>query len=166
MILACFSVLTNIFILYVKWKGYSFGYIYVSHSLNIYHSTPCLSKWNQMANNGNLNTSMLNIFFCLRLAFLAIAAKATKSLSFSVSDNSIGNVSATWTEVQQLRLISDVTIDYAWYITIHECHVMILIFAGYDLSMVSGDIVKATGFCDACGEYGPSMVKFIFIFLF
>src|SRR5436305_6073450 len=117
-----------------------------------------------MASAGRFDYVPVEDFHLLELAFLTIAHKVTKSLSLSVNNISIGDISASWAEVQQHRQLSNVAIDYALLIDVSASMNDMLrpqCFAGHDLRMVNGEY-RSTGqwFCDVCGKDGPSLVSF------
>src|SRR5688572_20135065 len=118
-----------------------------------------------MANAGHFEYVPVDDFLLLELAFLTIAHKVTRSLSLSVRNISIGDVSATWTKVQQHRQLSNVAIDYALLVDVSSSMNDMLrpqCFAGHDLRMINGQYRENRWFCDICGRDGPSLVSFFF----
>ena len=115
-----------------------------------------------MASAGYFDYIPVDDFLLLEFAFLTIAYKVTKSLSLSVNNLSIGDVSATWAEVQQHRQLSNVAIDYALLVDVSASMNDMLrpqCFEGHDLRMVKGEYRESQWFCDVCGKDGPSMVS-------
>src|ERR1043166_921906 len=117
-----------------------------------------------MADAGKFDYVPVKDFLLLELAFLTIATKVTKSLSLAVSNISIGDVSATWAEVQQHRQLSNVAIDYALMVDVSSSMNDMLrpqCFAGHDLRMLNGEYRENQNqwFCDICGKDGLSLVS-------
>ncbi|CAG8654705.1 11349_t:CDS:2 [Funneliformis caledonium] len=117
------------------------------------------SKMQEMARVGYFDYIPVDDFLLLELAFLNIAYKVTKSLSLSLNNLAIGDISATWAEVQQHRQLSNVAIDYALLVDVSSSMNDMLrpqCFAGHDLRMVNGEYRENLWFCDVCGKDGPS----------
>ena len=116
-----------------------------------------------MANDGRFEYIPVEDFLLLELAFLSIAHKVTQSLSLSITNLAVGNVSASWAEVQEHRQLSNVAIDYALLIDVSASMSDILrpqCFEGHELRMVRGEYREHQWFCDVCGRVGPTMVRF------
>ncbi|CAG8584423.1 173_t:CDS:2 [Acaulospora morrowiae] len=120
------------------------------------------TRMQEMASKGNFIYIPVKYFSLLEYAFLTLAYQVSTSLSLSVSELSVGNISATWTEVQRNRELSRVAIDYALLIDVSgsmnvntpppppKC------FAGHDLEEErhGGD-----WWCDICGEDGETTIS-------
>jgi len=76
------------------------------------------TKMEEMAKAGNFDYIPAKNFPLLEIIFLSLAHKVTTSLSLSVGNIAIGNVSASWAEIQRSRQLSSVAIDYALLIDI------------------------------------------------
>ncbi|CAG8762311.1 1106_t:CDS:2, partial [Acaulospora morrowiae] len=114
------------------------------------------TKMEKMATTGNFIYIPVKEFYLLEFAFLTLAYQVTTSLSLSLGSLSVGNLSASWAEVQRHRELSKVAIDYALLIDVSasmnskisppppQC------FAGHDMKSKSyGD-----WWCGVCGKDG------------
>jgi hypothetical protein len=119
-----------------------------------------------MASAGGFDYIPVEDFLLLEFAFLTIAHKITKSLSLSIGNISVGDISASWAEVQQHRQLSNVAIDYALMVDVSSSMNDMLrpqCFEGHDLRMVNGEYREGQWFCDVCGKDGPSLVSNFFL---
>lgn len=121
-----------------------------------------------MAEDGNFTYVPVKDFYLLEFVFLTLALKVTNSLSLSVNQLAVNNVTATWAEVRQQRHLSNVALDYALLIDISysmsdritgpapKC------FAGHDLKKE----YLLEWNCDICGKDFQGSVSLLFPFFF
>ncbi len=121
-----------------------------------------------MADKGNFTYIPVKYFSLLEYAFLTLAYEVSTSISLSVNKLSVGNVSASWTEVQRNRELSRVAIDYALLIDVSgSMNVNIpppppKCFSGHDLERGNR---QGDWWCDICGKDGQTLVS-VYIFIF
>jgi len=113
-----------------------------------------------MANIGSFDYIHVKDFLLLEVALITLAHKVTTSLSLSVNALSVGNVSASWAEIQQHRRLSNVAIDYGLLIdlstSMNEISSRAQCFKGHELRKYR----LGQWFCDVCGKNSSTTVGF------
>jgi len=117
------------------------------------------TRMEQMADVGRFDYIHVKDFLLLEVALITLAHKVTTSLSLSVNALSVGNVSASWAEIQQHRKLSNVAIDYALLIdmstSMNEISSRAQCFEGHELRKYRlGEWI-----CDVCGKNGPTTMS-------